>query len=682
MAKKEKKIVSEYRSKIRWGTFGMLVLLVVSAVYVVPEKFNDVNNTVKEKIGIGFPIVQAEPFNLGLDLQGGAHLIYEADTNGIESGEEKAAVEGVRDVIERRINGIGVAEANVQTTLVGKDYRIIVELPGVSDVNQAISMIGETPVLEFKEQNQEPPRELTEEEKIILEQNNKDEKIRADEVKQKLLEGTDFSELAKEYSDDTYSKEQGGYLHFVGEGAIEEETFNWAKTAGEGEILSEPIENEFGYVFLKRGVKREAEPQVEASHILVCYKGADGCTNEQYTQEQALEKAQEVFEQANADNFAVLVLEHSTDLGSKETGGSLGTFGRGMMVEQFDEAVFSATAGDIVGPVETQFGYHIIYKTKDITPEEIELWRIFVRKTVEQDIIPALEQWVSTGLSGKQLDKTTVVTDSQTSQIQVSLRFNAEGAELFSEITERNIQKPVAIFLDGEPISTPNVNQVINNGEAVISGSFTIPEAQLLSQRLNAGALPVPVELISQQTIGATLGAESLAKSLYAGIVAILVVMTFMFLYYRLPGFLSVISLTLYIFATLSLYKVIGVTLTLSGIAGMILSIGMAVDANVLIFERIKEELKEGKSLRSAIEEGFLRAWPSIRDGNISTLITSFILMGFGSSFVKGFAVTLSMGILVSMFSAITVTRTFLRFVEPHFSKKCGWMFLGNSKKK
>ncbi|MFH0857330.1 MAG: protein translocase subunit SecD, partial [Candidatus Magasanikbacteria bacterium] len=334
----------------------------------------------------------------------------------------------------------------------------------------------------------------------------------------------------------------------------------------------------------------------------------------------------------------------------------------------------------IIGPVETQFGYHIIYKTGESSPKEYELWRIFVRKTAETDIIPALEQWIPTGLSGKQLEKTEVVTDQQTSQFQVSLKFDSEGAELFKNITERNLQKPVAIFLDGEPIKVPNVNQVITSGEAVITGNFTMQEARLLSQRLNAGALPVPVELISQQSIGATLGEESLAKSLYAGIIAVIAVMIFMFIYYRLPGFLSAIALILYITLTLSIFKLIGVTLTLSGIAGMVLSVGMAVDANVLIFERIREELKEGKSLKSSIEEGFLRAWPSIRDGNFSTLITSFILMGFSSSFVKGFAITLTIGIFVSMFSAITVTRTFLRVVEPWIGDKCYWMFLGGKK--
>ncbi|MBD3311165.1 MAG: protein translocase subunit SecD [Candidatus Magasanikbacteria bacterium] len=296
------------------------------------------------------------------------------------------------------------------------------------------------------------------------------------------------------------------------------------------------------------------------------------------------------------------------------------------------------------------------------------------------DILPPDDPWKNTGLSGKQLEKAEVVSDPQTGAIQVSLLFDEEGKDLFKELTERNISKPIAIFLDGAPISIPTVNSVIPDGRAVIQGNFNLSEAQLLAQRLNAGALPVPVELIAQQSIGASLGAESLQKSLKAGIVGLILVMLFMLIYYRLPGLVSVFSLTLYITLTLAIFKLIGVTLTLAGIAGFILSIGMAVDANVLIFERLKEELKEGKSLKAAVEEGFLRAWTSIRDGNISTLITCVLLIWFGSSFVQGFAVTLAIGILISMFSAITVTRVILRFVVPWFKPEGGFMFLGSKR--
>jgi len=680
MKGQENNTFSKYRSKIRWGTFTMLALLCVSAMYVMPDKFTKVTNFLDQNLGISVFDAEKE-FKLGLDLQGGAHLVYGTDLSQIESGEEASAVNGARDVIERRVNGLGVADANVQATLVGDDHRIIVELPGVKEVDEAIALIGETPVLEFKEQNTEPPRELTEEEQAQMEEANKAEAEKASEVGTKLSEGADFAEIAREYSDDEYTKENGGYLDFVGEDILDEESLAWVSAASEGDVMIDARETEFGYTFFKKGATRDGEMEVEASHILICHNEAMADCAEERTKEEAFALAEELFEKANAENFADLAKEYSADPGSKDNGGALGSFPKGVMLPNFEEAAFGAGVGEITTPIETDFGYHVIYKTGEKAPKQYELSRVFVKKTTKTDIIPALEAWVNTGLSGKQLERTSVVTNGQTGGYEVSLQFDAEGRELFADITGRNIGKPVGIFLDGYPISQPTVNQAITAGEAVIQGNFSVLEAQELSKNLNAGALPVPIHLVTEQTIGATLGAESLSKSLYAGVLAILVVMVFMFLYYRLPGFLSVIALALYIFLTLSIYKLTGITLTLSGIAGMILSVGMAVDANVLIFERVKEELKEGKSLKPAIEEGFLRAWPSIRDGNISTLITAFILMGFGSNFVKGFALTLTIGILVSLFSAITVSRTFLRFVEPWFGSKCKWMFLGSPKK-
>lgn len=665
---------SKLRSKLRWGVVGIFTLLLVAGIYDSPTYFNRVIRKINQS-GIGLPLVPEKSFALGLDLQGGAHLVYGANVTDIVSSERAVAVEGVRDIIERRVNGLGVGEPSIQTTRVGEEYRIIVELPGVTDVNKAIAMIGETPILEFREQNNEPERELTTEERALLVENNINAKKKAEEAFAKIKSGElAFVEAVKEYSEEPQSKSNDGYIGFVSEG-IAPEWYAWAKGANEGDL--DFVENNQAYSVLKRGGEQPGSSSVEASHILICYLGASRCDAPIFTKKEAEIKAAEIFDQANADNFADLAKEFSNDLGAKELGGSLGFFGRGVMAPEFENAAFDAEVGQIVGPVETEFGYHVIYKTNVADTVEYELSGVLVRKQSEIDILPPQDPFKPTGLSGSQLERSEVVTDQQTGQVQVSLQFNGEGTELFRDLTERHIGEPIAIYLDGEPISIPVVQQAITSGRAQISGTFTLSEARLLTQRLNAGALPVPVEIISQQNVGASLGEESLQKSLKAGVVGLILVMLFMLLYYRLPGLLSIIALTLYLALTLALFKLIGVTLTLAGIAGFILSIGMAVDANILIFERLREELKEGKSLKAAVEEGFLRAWTSIRDGNISTLLTCVLLVWFGSSFVKGFAITLAIGILVSMFSAITITRMLLRFVVPWFGEKGNKFFLG-----
>ncbi|OGH71529.1 MAG: protein-export membrane protein SecD [Candidatus Magasanikbacteria bacterium RIFCSPLOWO2_01_FULL_43_20b] len=677
---KENLTRSQIRAKIRWGVFGIFILLIVASAFDAPVFFNRAIDKVNAVSNLGLPRMPEKSFNLGLDLQGGAHLVYQADVSQIDANERGAAVEGVRDVIERRVNALGVSEPIVQTTKVGDSYRIIVELPGVTDINQAIQMIGETPILEFKEQNNEPLRELTAEEKKGLEDFNKSAKKKAGEALKKAKAGLDFAGLVKDYSDDVVSKNNAGYLNFISKNSPYFDLFDWAEKAKDSEISKDLVDSYEGLNVLKRGAERDGQEEVKANHILICYLGAKNCDTPVYTKEKAKEKAQELYNQANAENFFQLAKDNSTDPGSKDSGGDLGWFGKGMMVKEFEEAVFGAQVGQIVGPVETQFGFHIIYKQDKRISKEYELWRVLVKIKKETDILPPQEEWKATGLSGKQLERSEVVSDPQTGVVQVSLSFDSEGKDLFAAITERNVGKPVAIFLDGQPISIPNVNEPIRDGRAVISGAFSLQEAKVLSQRLNAGALPVPVELISQQSVGATLGAESLTKSLKAGLVGTFIVVIFMILYYRLPGLLAAIALLVYAVLTMAISKLIGVTLTLSGIAGVIMSIGMAVDANVLIFERMKEELRLGKSLKAATEEGFLRAWPSIRDSNLSTLITCVMLIWFGTSFVQGFAVTLTVGILVSMFTAITITRTMMRFIVPWFAEKANWLFLGHQK--
>ncbi len=270
-------------------------------------------------------------------------------------------------------------------------------------------------------------------------------------------------------------------------------------------------------------------------------------------------------------------------------------------------------------------------------------------------------EFIATGLTGRYLSSSQVSSNQTTGQPVILINFNSEGAKLFEAITKKNLGKPVAILLDGQVISSPVVQEAIAGGNAQITGSFDYKEAQRLVQLFNAGALPAPINLISQQTVGSSLGADSLQKAIFAGLIGTLAIIVFMLLYYRSLGLVSALALVIYIVFTLGLFKLIGITMTLSGIAGFILSIGMAVDANILIFARTKEETAKGLSHSGALEEGFRRAWPSIRDSNVSTILTSVILYYMTSSFVRGFALALLLGVLLSMFSAITVSRVIFR---------------------
>ncbi len=278
------------------------------------------------------------------------------------------------------------------------------------------------------------------------------------------------------------------------------------------------------------------------------------------------------------------------------------------------------------------------------------------------------ENFRKTDLSGKDLKDTNVVFDPNTGKPQVQLTFTSEGSQKFAEITKRNVGKVVAIVLDNQVIEMPRVNEPILTGNAVITGNFTIDLAKQLSTELNGGALPVPLTLLQSKVVEPTLGLDSLKKSLFAGGLGFLIVVLFIVFSYKKLGILASIALSLYVLFVLSIFKIssvtpYGITLALSGIAGFILSIGMAVDANILIFERMKEEERSGKSKETSINLGFSRAFPSIRDSNISTLITSTVLYEFGTGPVKGFALVLTIGVLVSMFSAIVVTRTLLRLI-------------------
>ncbi len=398
-----------------YGLFLTLIILlsVLAGIFVYPKNWG----------------AKWRPWKLGLDLVGGSHLIYRVDLSQIKDQDKTSVVNGLRDVIERRVNLFGVSEPQVFTATTGKDAELIVELAGVKNISDAITQIGETPLLDFREVGQ-----------------------------------------------------------------------NGSST---------------------------------------------------------------VFNQTN--------------------------------------------------------------------------------------------------LTGRYVSGAELTFDHTTNAPQVGISFNDEGAGIFERMTEANVGKPIAIFLDNTLIEAPTVQQKISGGQAVITGRFTLEAARQLVERFNAGALPAPITLINQQTISPNLGSDSLRKVVVAGIIGTALVILFMLLYYHLLGLFAALALVIYIALTLAIFKVIPITMSLAGIAGFILTIGMAVDANILIFERIKEEIKKGLSKASATEEGFRRAWPSIRDSNTSTIITAIILYYLTSSFVRGFALTLLIGVIVSLFSAITTTRLFLK---------------------
>lgn len=675
------------RGKLRWMLFFILLLFVVSAGYAATEGYNANLSTINGRLhripglqsanlpSLTFPSWLNSEFHLGLDLKGGTHLVYEADLSRVTFDKKKSAIDGVRDVIERRVNLFGVAEPVVQTVKVGDAYRIIVELAGISDVSQAIKMIGDTPLLEFKEQDLAPKQqELTGEQKKELDAYNAGARKKAEDALKKATEkNADFGALAKDLSEETARKEKGGEVGWISKNSPESYLLTATEGLKPGEIKNDILEYAGGYSVVKLLEQREGR-EVMANHILVCYKGATRCEKET-TKEDARKTLENLKKQATPENFIDLAKQHSTEPGADTSGGELGWFGKGKMVPVFEETAFKIAKNAISDVVESEFGYHLIWKRDERPLPEYRVARIFLGTKTKEDIVPPPQPWKDTGLTGKQLTRANVDFNNPTGVPQVALEFNNEGKKLFADITRRNVGKPLAVFLDGQPISIPTVQQAIEGGNAVITGDFSLKEAKLLAQRLNTGALPVPIKLLSQQTIGPSLGQESLTKSLIAGLFGFLLVVLFMILFYRLPGVLAVLALLVYTAIVLAIFKVSSVTLSLAGIAGFILSIGMAVDANILIFERMKEELRDGKGLDSSVVQGFKRAWTSIRDSNVSSLITCIILFWFSASLIKGFALTLAIGILVSMFSAIAVTRLFLKVASGWRAAKNRWLF-------
>jgi len=422
-------------------TFGILVVLALVLVFFDLPQAPSIDTTL-----FGVHIKKDFTTRLGLDLAGGTQLTLEADMETIPSGDRKDSLESAKQVIERRVNFFGVSEPVIQSAMSGENYRIIVELPGVTNTDEAIALVGQTAQLDFRE-----------------------------------------------YTND---------------------------------------------------------------------------------------------------------------------------------------------------PLATDSGF----------------------------IIPTLENTSAVGITGRDLKKSLLQFNSQTGEPEVGIQFTPEGTKKFGDVTKRLINKPLAIFLDNVLVTAPRVSSEITDGQAVITGSFTVDSAKQLSIQLNAGALPVPVKIVEKRTIGATLGADSVTKSIRAGVIGLGLVAAFMIVQYGWLGLLADIALFMYGLITLFLYRFIPVTLTLPGIAGFILSIGMAVDSNILIFSRYREELRRGKPWKIAMELGFGKAWESIRDANFTTIITSIILFNPGnwsflptSGLVRGFAATLFLGVVTSLFTGIVVTRTLIR---------------------
>ncbi|OGJ43651.1 protein-export membrane protein SecF [Candidatus Peregrinibacteria bacterium RIFCSPLOWO2_02_FULL_48_14] len=670
---------------------------------------------------------------LGLDLKGGTQLDYAIDLSKVDSADRDQIVEGVKEVIRRRVDGLGVSEPSIYVSNIAEQYHVIVELAGITDLEDAKATVGKTIQLEFREENTNPEEDAEQAAWASEAANAFLDKVNA---------GEDFIILAqaeqKEYADEVYYEE--GELTEVS--LLDTATQDAVKDQEVGFIFG-PYEADSGYVLDASGVAtpnkgmtviqmidREVEEEtttteekVSARHILIAYEGAEradeGITR---TEEEALARAEEVQGRLEAgENFETLAGEYTDDASGKENGGDLGEFGRGQMTQAFEDAAFALEVEGVSEIVETEFGYHImtVYAKQEASEEVTEIEKVSLNKIIYST---APSPWIETPAMTGEHFKHADVTFNQNYQPYVSITFTEEGATLFEALTEKNVGKKVAIFVGGSLISAPNVQEKISGGQAQITGDFTIEEAQNLARDLNTGAIPAPVDLVGQYNISATLGQEALDQSLFAGLIGVIILAIFMILYYRLPGLISTVALAIYslllifmiktalptavaLLISLALFGIIvhlllknrdsggekfiaflvacfvlffmtmvlstKITLTLAGIAGVILSIGMAVDANVLIFERMKEELGHGKGLTQAIDEGFRRAWDSIRDSNFSSLITCAILFYFGSSIIRGFALNLALGILLSMFSAIMLTRTLLHFIsETKLSEK------------
>lgn len=449
-------------------------------------------------------------------------------------------------------------------------------------------------------------------------------------------------------------------------------------------------------LFLRQ--RTPGKEQIDVSHILVAYANAQSATpSTTRTKEEALALAEQLRTRIDGGESFEAIARTENDALTKDQAGRIGLVGREQLADSFAEAAFPAATGQIIGPIETPFGYHVIkinaaavmspdvatYDDLRITGNDAAARAEAILADLQAGNVKKLEPaipvrmlffsleptgWKDTPLDGKHFRSATAVLDPTTNIPVVQIAFDDEGGTIFQELTKRNIGKQIAIFVGGQIVTAPRVESEITGGIAVITGSSSVQEAQQLAQDLNTGAIPAPIHLVGQHTVEPTLGAAALATSVQAGLIGIVIVMLYMILFYRAFGVIAALALSIYAMIFLALFKLPlflfsnqYMVLTLAGAAGLILSIGMAVDTNVLVFERIKEELRKGKSLMTSIDIGYEKAWPSIRDSNISTLITCALLFLIGTSIVRGFAITLGIGVLISMFTGMIISRWLTR---------------------
>ena len=555
--------------------------------------------------------------SLGLDLQGGGHLVYQANLTDSDTGESievsSEQMESLKRTIERRVNGAGLGEPIIQ--ILGSD-RLLVQMPGVSDLERAKAILGETARLEFKRREILVPRDVTE--------------ITADDVVGVTI---DYFPVPPE--------------------PVAESTDEQA-TSTEATPEPEPAEADSNkQVFALVEFTEDGAAKFQALHQRLFITFAIF-----QERQRELTKAQDegtpLPPLPTVPNYLDVTLEGPDQL------------------RLSDVYVFS------IQQVATSTTYAIAIPSSSPTGELAALEDVLARVGESPSIFfteiqGSVDETV--GLTGDDLARAFPGQHTASGAPIVNLEFNDVGTRIFGELTldiiakeqATGVRDQIAIFLDDQELVSPEVRSAITAGTAIIEGNFTIERVQNLALLLEGGRLPVPIVLIQERDVDAILGADSLSKSVVAGLVGLALVLLFMTLYYRLPGLAAAIALLIYSALVLAIFKMLPVTLSLSGVAALILSIGMAVDANVLIFERMKDELRAGRTLLMSINIGFDRAWPAIRDGNVSTLITCAILFWFadqlGASIVQGFAVTLAIGVGISMFTAITVSRTLLRFL-------------------